>query len=185
MGHRRGCIVKRRRTTLLSPKDRRVLSLTVGTISVCALAIVFLTLLFHGHLSTHLIRIRADAGEVHIAFKKIPTDQARIVEVTGLNGRSIRLFATRSDEGEISVTIAACQRCIKQANRNWVDGNELICGHCRSPMPLPKGNPDSSQEGSCSLIPIESTQSGGQISIRTSDLIAAGQRWFRWSQQNE
>jgi hypothetical protein len=52
-------------------------------------------------------------------------------------------------------------------------------------MPLPQNELDASQEESCSLIPIDSTQSGGEISIRTSDLAAAGQKWFGWSSQNE
>ncbi len=185
MGHWRGRTVKRRRTKLLSPKDRRMLSLTVGTISVCALAIVFIALLFHDHLSSHQIRVRADAEQIYIALEKIPIDQARIVEVTGLNGHTLRLFATRSEEGVPTLTIAACRRCIEQANRNWVSGNELICGHCRAPMPLPQNKLHASQEESCSLIPIDSTQSGGEISIRTSDLAAAGQKWFGWSSQNE
>ena len=127
------------------------------------------------HFSHHEIappkELAFKAGpEARILLDEIPPGSARIVRLEASGAAAVRLFAGRSGNGRVVVTLAECRRCRQASSRSRVIEGRLICGHCGEPMPTLEPGKGLPKEVDCTPIPVAHSIAGNTIVIRAQDL---------------
>lgn len=127
------------------------------------------------HFSHHEIappkELAVKAGpETRILLDEIPQGSARIVRLEASGGAAIRLFAGRSSNERVVMTLAECRRCRHASSPSRVIEGRLICGHCGEPMPTLEPGRVLPKETDCTPIPVAHSIAGNTIVIRAQDL---------------
>lgn len=127
------------------------------------------------HFSHHEIappqELAVKAGpEARFSAVEIPPGNARILRLEESGKEPVRLYASRSNDGGLVVTLAECRRCRQASSPSRVIEGRLICGHCGEPMPTLEPGKVLPKEADCTPIPVAHSVAGNTIVIRAQDL---------------
>ena len=86
-------------------------------------------------------------------------------------GRKIRFVLARDGQGKVHSVIDACRECYQYGRGYKVSDGELVCRVCGNRYPL-----EHLERGKASCVPVglPHTESGKQVTVKVSDLKAAG-----------
>lgn len=163
----------RRHTKEIQLSRRQVLQvwLTLAIIiAFCLFGIWFFTL--RGKEAP--VEIAGDSVEVSLA--SFGQKRLRLFRYMTAPSTQFDIFVKREDNGSVRVGFARCRRCYRFGVRRAAD--ELVCGHCGTPMKFLREGQEPSPKADCTLLPLPFERRGDRLTLRAESVRAAFEKWY-------
>lgn len=118
-------------------------------------------------------KISAENGEVRIPESVLEGDRAKYFSYTG-NGKTIKFFAVRAEDGAVRVALDACSACYHAKLGYRQEGGGMVCNNCGMKF---RSTDVGKVSGGCSPIPVEKKIDNKLIVVKAADL-EAGAKYF-------
>ena len=119
-------------------------------------------------------KVRADGGVVSIPISKIADGKAKFFKFED-SGKEIAFFVVKAQDGTVKTAFDACDACYREKKGYEQQGEKMNCKNCNMKFAINRLGPNAT--GGCNPSYLPHQQSGGNITITTTDL-KAGARFF-------
>ena len=127
---------------------------------------------FFGIFGQHK-NVKAVDGEVHIPVKGVNDGKAYHF-VYKSEGKEIKFFVVKSQDGILRAAFDACDVCFPEKKGYTQDGDFMICNNCGRRFHTSQVNV---VEGGCNPAPLKRTEKGNHVVIMVADILP-GARFF-------
>jgi len=117
--------------------------------------------------------VKAVDGEVHISVKGVNDGKAHHF-VYKSEGKEIKFFVVKSQDGILRAAFDACDVCFPAKKGYTQDGNFMICNNCERRFHTSQVNV---VEGGCNPAPLKRTEKDNNLVIMVTDILP-GARFF-------
>lgn len=118
--------------------------------------------------------VQADGSVVKIPLADLKPMQASFYRIT-LDGKEIRFFAVKGNDGRIRTALDACDVCFRERKGYQQQGDVMLCRNCNLTFPVDRIGPSS--VGGCNPHFLPSQQTGDQLLLPVAEL-KQGARFF-------
>ncbi len=119
-----------------------------------------------GNSSVSYQPVTAEKGDVRIALGGLQGSAASYF-VYNAGGKEIKFFVLRALDGTVRAALDACQSCYHAKLGYRQSGDTLVCNNCGMGF---KSTDVGHVTGGCSPIPLQNSQDGTTLIVKTKDL---------------
>lgn len=118
-------------------------------------------------------QVKAENGLVHIPLAAVDDGQAHYFSYN-IQGKTIKFFVIRSNDGIIRAAFDACDVCFPEKKGYSQNGDFMICDNCGQAFHSSRINV---LEGGCNPAPLRRVSQGKNLVIAVADILT-GARYF-------
>lgn len=137
-------------------------------IGMVCIAILVVFILFTKGSSISGYSVKTEEDKIKIPLSEI-SETAKFYEYV-YDGKTIRYFVVKSDDGSIKTGFDACDVCYKFGKGYRQEGKYLVCNNCGRKFPISGLGTENKNPGGCWPGYLPSSVDGDNLVIKKSDL---------------
>jgi uncharacterized membrane protein len=141
---------------------------------ILLLATLLIAGLLAGCTSDAHKQLQPQGSVVQIPLAELPPMQASFYKIA-LDGKEIRFFAVKGNDGQVRTALDACDVCFKERKGYQQQGDVMLCRNCNLTFPIDQIGPSSISGCNPHFLP--SQLAGDQVVVALDEL-KKGARFF-------
>jgi uncharacterized membrane protein len=146
-------------------------TLLVGGLAVLLLVVLVLVMSRGGAAAPTSL---PSGGDIVLAAAEFNDGQARFYRYATAEGRDVRFFVMKSQDGVIRAAFDACDVCYRERKGYRQQGDTMLCINCNQTF---RSTDINVLQGGCNPAPLERAIEGGNVILRAA-AIEAGSWYF-------